>query len=134
MSKYFHPICDSSSAPVLDPPTSNAAAVSRRPDSSPEKLPVVRRPAMEVTPGDGERDDDDSVGEEDEKELKSTMAIDAGLTEFAKKMLIFKPGEGVGSGLKEKPLMVNLDLALYKAKVLTKSFQFAKVEEILQKV
>ncbi|PON93193.1 N-terminal acetyltransferase A, auxiliary subunit [Trema orientale] len=124
---------DSSSAPVLDPPTSSGAAVSRRQDSSPEKLLVVRRPAMEVTPGDGEGDDDDDVGEDDEEELKSTAAIDAGLAEFAKKMPIFEPGERVGSVSQGKPLTVNLDLALYKAKVLTRSFRFAEAEEILQK-
>lgn len=74
-----------------------------------------------------------SAGDEDGS-LKSTAAIDAGLAKFAKKMPIFEPGERVESSSQEKPLMVNLDLALYKAKVLSRSYRFAEAEEILRKV
>ena len=66
--------------------------------------------------------------------LKSTSAMDAGLVEFAKKMPIFEPGERVELSSQEKPLTVNLDLALYKAKVLTRNYRFAEAEEILRKV
>ncbi|KAF4360049.1 protein high chlorophyll fluorescent 107 [Cannabis sativa] len=131
---------DSSSAPVIDhasalpysDSTSYAAAAvvstkevaSKRPtDSSPEDFLVVRRPAMES-----------SVGDYDEDGLKSTAAIDDGLAKFAKKIPIFEPRERVESGsLQGKPLPVNLDLALYKAKVLNRSYRFAEAEEILQK-
>ncbi|XP_024022285.1 protein high chlorophyll fluorescent 107 [Morus notabilis] len=97
--------------------------VPRRGSTSPaEKLPVVRRPLMDVSAGD----------EGDEGGSKSAAAIDAGLAEFAKKMRIFEPGERV-VGSQEKPLAVNLDLALYKAKVLARNFRFEEAEEILQK-
>ncbi|XP_062107093.1 protein high chlorophyll fluorescent 107 [Humulus lupulus] len=124
---------DSSSAPVIDHASalpysdSNsyaaAAVVSTKeiaskspPDSLPDGMLVVRRPAMEASVGD------------------NAAAIDEGLAKFAKKMPIFEPRERIESGpLQAKPLPVNLDLALYKAKVLNRGYRFAEAEEILQK-
>lgn len=81
---------------------------------------MVRRPAMEI-------DSDGGDG------LKPT-AIDAGLAKFAKKMPIFEPIKRVESGSQEKPLVVNLDLALYKAKVLARSSRYEEAKLILEKV
>ncbi|KAK2998006.1 hypothetical protein RJ639_025566 [Escallonia herrerae] len=60
------------------------------------------------------------------------LPIDAGLSKFAKKMPIFEPGR-VASSSGEKPLVVNMDLALYKAKGLARNFQFEEAENILRK-
>lgn len=86
---------------------------------------VVRRPVMEIS---GEVKEAD----EDEDDTKGS-SIDAGLTRFAKKMPLFEP-KRVESEPKEKPLTVNLDLALYKAKVLGRKFRYEEAEQILQKV
>ena len=51
---------------------------------------------------------------------------------FAKKMPMFEP-ERVES--KERPLAINLDLALYRAKLLARrTFQYEKAESLLRKV
>lgn len=65
--------------------------------------------------------------------VNSSGIIDATLNEFAKKMPMFEP-ERMESSSGEKPLTVNLDLALYKAKILTKNFRYQEAEEILEKV
>lgn len=85
-----------------------------------EELLVVRRPVME-----------ESRAEADSEE-GSSWKIDRGLSRFAKKMPIFEP-KIVDSG-SEKLLLVNLDLALYKAKVLARNYRFQEAEEILKKV
>lgn len=87
---------------------------------------------MEVS---GEEEAGDGGNESDYVEdlSSSSLPIDAGLSKFAKKMPIFEPGR-VESSSGEKRLMVNLDLALYKAKVLARSFQYEEAENILRKV
>ncbi|XP_059646444.1 protein high chlorophyll fluorescent 107 [Cornus florida] len=97
-----------------------------------EELLVVRRPVMENT---GEEEADDSeTDEKDYIEEKSSLAspIDAGLSKFAKKMPIFEPAR-VQSSSEEKPLTVNLDLALYRARVLTRNYRYKEAGEILLK-
>ncbi|KAI5349226.1 PREDICTED: high chlorophyll fluorescent 107 [Prunus dulcis] len=125
-----------SSVPVLDQTTlpssdSSNDAVSKEQSQSNAVLPeaesskrvlVVRRPAMEVS-GDGDGDG----GEE------APTALDAGLAELAKKMPIFEPEQKAESGVKEKPLSVNLDLALYRAKILTRNYRYAEAEKLLEK-
>ncbi|XP_042966887.1 protein high chlorophyll fluorescent 107 isoform X3 [Carya illinoinensis] len=96
-------------------------------ESYPQKVLVVRRPVMEFS-GDGESEES-----EEDADLRSS-AIDAGLTEFAKKMPLFEPERVDASGSQlEKPLAVNLDLALYKAKGLARSFRYEEAQEILEK-
>ncbi|CAL5198983.1 unnamed protein product [Lathyrus oleraceus] len=91
---------------------------------------VVRRPVKEFSGqnSDEVEEKDDKI-EEDEPKASS---MDAGLAEFAKKMPIFEPGR-VESDSKEKLLTVNLELALYKAKVLTRKFHYEEAESILRK-
>ena len=74
---------------------------------------AVRRP---VTDFSGEEEEEAEKEEEEEKENAAddsgdakASTIDAGLAKFAKKMPMFEP-ERVES--KERPLKVNLDLAL----------------------
>lgn len=81
-----------------------------------EELLVVRRPVL------------DSLVEDDEENLSS---VDASLSKFAKKVPFFEPGR-VES--RESPLVVNLDLALYRSKVLARNFRYQEAEELLQKV
>ncbi|PQQ20381.1 protein high chlorophyll fluorescent 107 [Prunus yedoensis var. nudiflora] len=125
-----------SSVPVLDQtplPSSDSSngAVSKDQSQSNALLPeaesskrvlVVRRPAMEVS-GDGDGDGDE----------EAPTALDAGLAELAKKMPIFEPEQKAESGVKEKPLSVNLDLALYRAKILTRNYRYAEAEKLLEK-
>ncbi|MED6128606.1 hypothetical protein PIB30_099514 [Stylosanthes scabra] len=129
----------SSSTTVLD---KNALPSQQSPDTNVVLLKdanfegglVVRRPVMEVS-GDEEEEEEEEGGKDasDDDEAKgSASAIDAGLTKFAKKMPMFEP-EMVESDPKEKPLTVNLDLALYRAKVLARKFCYQEAETILQK-
>ncbi|XP_038980463.1 protein high chlorophyll fluorescent 107 isoform X2 [Phoenix dactylifera] len=97
-----------------------------------EQFLAVRRPVKEVS--------EETVGSlteayaksEGEEKFWSSSKIDEGLTEFAKKIPIFEP-ERVGVAPKERPLAINLELGLYRAKVLTRNFRFKEAEEILLK-
>lgn len=99
----------------------------------PEGLLVVRRPVKdgveEVEVGSLVEADGRSGGEE---KAQPSSKIDKGLSEFAKKMPMFEPERIVGSG--KRPLRINLELGLYRAKVLTRNFQFKEAEEILFEV
>ncbi|KAL6190866.1 hypothetical protein ACLB2K_037260 [Fragaria x ananassa] len=90
------------------------------PDSKP--VLVVRRPALDV-PSDSETDAE-----------AAPSPLDLGLAEFAKKIAIFEPDDGdAASEPKEKPLKVNLDLALYRAKILTRNYRYAEAQQLLEK-
>lgn len=105
-----------------------------------EELLVVRRPKMESSAEeekeDEEDDEDDEDSENESSNLSSTsMFIDAKLSNFAKSMPIFEPERIKAASFSgEKPLLVNLDLALYRAKILTRNYQYEEAEKILQKV
>ncbi|KAI3522664.1 hypothetical protein L1887_00621 [Cichorium endivia] len=96
-----------------------------------EELLVVRRPVMEST------DDVESEIEMEERSsstsTSSSSGIDSKLSNFAQKMPIFEPRRVGSSTSGEKPLVVNLDLALYRAKVLARNFRYKEAEEVLQK-
>ncbi|XAR69605.1 hypothetical protein NMG60_11001259 [Bertholletia excelsa] len=116
----------------------NIEQISTTKESLEESL-VVRRPLVEISGEDRDRvrgDDDAETGSDlaggGVGEMFSSSPIDAGLSEFAKKMPIFEP-ERVESSSGERPLTVNLDLALYRAKVLARKFQYSEAEKILQK-
>ncbi|URD77388.1 HAT [Musa troglodytarum] len=98
----------------------------------PEGLLVVRRPVKESLE-EAEVSSLVESNETSEGEEKTTPSskIDKQLSEFAKKMPMFEPERVVGAG--ERPLGINLELALYRAKVLTRNFQFKEAEEILLK-
>ncbi|XP_027165527.1 protein high chlorophyll fluorescent 107 [Coffea eugenioides] len=104
-----------------------------------EELLVVRRPVKEITAEEEEEEEEEeeiieSEDEEveEEKSSVSSMPFDAKLSKFAKKMPIFEPErvEQIPGG---KPLTINLDLALYRAKILARNFQYQASEKILQK-
>ncbi|KAK6913684.1 hypothetical protein RJ641_021005 [Dillenia turbinata] len=91
-------------------------------EESEEQLLVVRRPLMGLSEDD----------QQEEDRLGSSV-IDEGLSKFAKKMPMFEP-ERTQFGTDEKrPLTINLDLALYRAKVLGRNFQYEDAEKILRK-
>lgn len=125
-----------SSSSVLEqappPPAERSSATNGRvPEGDlTDEVLVVRRPVMELVDEEesGGSNGNDSAGE------YGSSAIDAGLSEFAKKMPMFEP-ERVGlRSSEEKPLAVNLDLALYRAKVLTRNYKYEEAQEILEKV
>lgn len=127
------PPCHSQQAfsPLLLDQTQNAKSNNNLPnveekEDSLKKVLAVRRPVKEVS-------DDEGGGEDGDGGSSSSAIIDASLNELAKKMPIFEP-ERVDSGSQEKLLTVNLDLALYKAKILTKKFKYQEAQEILEKV
>ncbi|KAJ0670556.1 putative tetratricopeptide-like helical domain superfamily [Helianthus annuus] len=99
-----------------------------------KELLVIRRPVKESAgDGEGEGDADVEVGVEGSSSLTSSSSVvDAELSRFAKKMPIFEPMR-IDSSSGEKPLGVNLDLALYRAKVLGRNFRYKEAEEVLQK-
>lgn len=104
--------------------------IEEKEDSFNKDRLVVRRPVKELS--DEEVGDVAGSGGGDGG-VNSSGIIDATLNEFAKKMPMFEP-ERMESSSGEKPLTVNLDLALYKAKILTKNFRYQEAEEILEKV
>ncbi|KAK9288215.1 hypothetical protein L1049_016664 [Liquidambar formosana] len=142
------PPCSSKepSAPVLDQTPHSSESSDKEKENignsetigpenqSPEGLLVVRRPAMEFS-GEETGDDVDGGLEErdDDEDRLSSSAIDEGLSQFAKKMPMFEPVGRVELSSTEKPLAVNLALALYKAKVLARNFRFGEAEKVLQK-
>ena len=112
---------------VVDRSSSN---VSSRKESPDEEVLVVRRPLLENSG-------------EDEGDKTYPAKIDAGLSKIAKKMPIFEPERSESSlsssaaavaRAQEKPLAVNLDLSLYRAKFLARSFRYKDAEKILEKV
>ena len=67
----------------------------------------------------------------EEEEEEKASAIEEGLEELAKKMpKMFEPARSEG---RERPLIVNLDLALYRAKVLARTFNYQQAEALLLK-
>ncbi|KAG5559822.1 hypothetical protein RHGRI_003200 [Rhododendron griersonianum] len=109
---------------------------------SSDELLVVRRPVMEIISvedevGDVTENDERASEEEEDDDVElpsSTSPIDERLSKFAKKMPIFEPETRVElSPGEEKPLLVNLDLALYRVKILTRKFQYDEAQNILQK-
>ncbi|KAG5608675.1 hypothetical protein H5410_019956 [Solanum commersonii] len=105
-----------------------------------EELLVVRRPVKDpYVENDDEKGEamsnfEDSQERNDlleEQPSSSSFPLDAGLKKFAKKVPIFEPSR-LESDSGEKPLKVNLDLALYKAKILGRKFQYTDAEKILQ--
>ncbi|CAO2832363.1 unnamed protein product [Amaranthus hypochondriacus] len=118
-------------SPVLQDPKLDEIA-SRRENL--EQL-LVPRPMIQSDGGneeDGDQMDGISSDEEEEDEEEVKSVLDRNLEEFAKKLPMFEPGRGEESELKKKPLKINLDLALYKAKILTRNFRFSEAEDILQ--
>ncbi|XP_050239802.1 protein high chlorophyll fluorescent 107 isoform X2 [Quercus robur] len=117
-----------STTPVLEQLSQNDVV-------SEEKELVVRRPVMTADQFSGEGERVEVKEEENEKEVSKGPDIDVGLTKLAKKMPIFEPEQRVVErfGSTEKPLTVNLDLALYRAKVLSRNFRYQEAEEMLQK-
>lgn len=106
-------------------------------EKSPGGLLVVRRPVLEF-PGDdsliesGKREEEEE-GVEEGRVSSSSSSIEFGLSEIAKKMPMFEP-ERVDAASSEKPLAINLELALYRAKVLARKFRFEEAEKVLKQV
>ncbi|OMO53514.1 RNA-processing protein, HAT helix [Corchorus capsularis] len=121
----------SSSSPVLDKEAEKEDSVEAQKEDTFEKVLIVRRPVMDSSGEDG-RENEESEAEAENDATKSS-SIDAGLEEFAKKMPIFEPERMESGAAQEKPLSVNLDLALYKARVLARKYQYEEAEKILQK-
>ncbi|GAB4850797.1 hypothetical protein Ancab_030097 [Ancistrocladus abbreviatus] len=144
------PPCSSSSkelsAVLQEPPNYGESDELFSERGNEEQLLVVRRPVMELSGEEEEEEEkknviDEGSSEEEEEEednddggRKEALPIDASLEKFAKKLGMFEPSGGRGeSGPEEKPLSVNLDLALYRVKILTRNYQYQDAEDILQK-
>lgn len=147
---YEHESASSSSSPILQekPQKSAIQADSEMDDEddfdeeimnakkSLEELLVIRRSVKVLSDEEEEEgkfagDGGSSASAFKLQKLKTSSAIDLGLSRFAKKMPIFEPERVVSSS--ERPLLVNLDLALYRAKILVRNYQYEEAEEILKK-
>lgn len=141
----LHSHSHDSSPPALQEKSQNSASKSEMEEygdgfdeeiikakKSLEELLVVRRPVMEESKAEAASENEIKLKKNKKKSAVSSK-IDEGLSRFAKKMPIFEP-KIVESGSEEKLLLVNLDLALYKAKLLARNYRFQEAEEILRKV
>ncbi|KAK4783440.1 hypothetical protein SAY86_007814 [Trapa natans] len=137
-SHYPSPPCfakqQSSSSSVLEqapPPSAERSPRNNGGDPEidpPDEVLVVRRPVMEPTDEEsGASEGSDVAGE------YGSSSLDEGLSKFAKKMPMFEPERVIPGSSEEKPLMVNLDLALYRAKVLTRNYKYDEAQRILEK-
>ncbi|PIA37884.1 hypothetical protein AQUCO_02900019v1 [Aquilegia coerulea] len=118
---------------------SSSSALEEEEPSDDDNFLKVRRPVMDFDEQEEEEeeiiDDLEKVTSSNGSSLlsSSSLAIDAGLSKFAKKMPIFEP-ERVEFSSKEKPLGINLELALYRAKVLGRNYCFDEAKQILQEI
>ncbi|WOL15984.1 hypothetical protein Cni_G24766 [Canna indica] len=97
----------------------------------PEELLVVRRPVKEGFEEAAVGSLVEADGRNGEEENSSPSNIDKQLSDFAKRMPMFEPDRVIGAG--ERPLGINLELGLYRAKALTRNFEFKEAEQILLK-
>uniref|UniRef100_A0A2N9IPX5 Uncharacterized protein n=1 Tax=Fagus sylvatica TaxID=28930 RepID=A0A2N9IPX5_FAGSY len=104
-------------------------------EDSKEKELLVRRPVMtEFVGGEGERNEVEVEVEVEDDGVSKASGVDVRLTELARKMPIFEPERvEVQFGSMQKPLVVNMDLALYRAKVLARSFRYQEAQKLLEK-
>ncbi|CAK8563782.1 unnamed protein product [Lathyrus sativus] len=127
-SHLIAPCCTlKDSTSVLDSNASPSVQNSPK-DTNFDGTLVVRRPEFSGQNSDEEEEKEKKIDEDGPQ----ASSLDASLAEFAKKMPIFEPGR-VESDSKEKLLTVNLDLALYKAKVLGRNFRYEEAESTLRK-
>ncbi|KAI4303140.1 hypothetical protein MLD38_038809 [Melastoma candidum] len=122
-----HPPCASNRTPQ-SPQLPGASTQEVPAEEAWDDRLLVRRPIMES----GDEDDGEGDGDDEEDGVGRT-AISDRLSEMARKMPMFEPERGEVTGGKEEKLVVNLDLALYKAKVLGRKFEFAEAQKILEK-
>ncbi|XP_077240768.1 high chlorophyll fluorescent 107 [Tasmannia lanceolata] len=99
-------------------------------NNTPDGLPVVRRPVLELSGVETEGFSSELGNKEASKDQIPSSSIELRLSEIAKNMPIFEP-ERVDSSSSEKPLGINLELALYRAKVLARNYKFEEAEKIL---
>ncbi|GAV70857.1 TPR_2 domain-containing protein [Cephalotus follicularis] len=123
-------------APTRPPLLTNLTQTPATETDSGEKILLVRRPMMDNISVSDSNDEDDENGDVplvdgNDGEL-NLLAIDKGLYKFAKKMPIFEPERVVSGSSQKKPLLVNLDLALYKARLFSRSYRYQEAEKILQ--
>ncbi|KAF3322671.1 psbB mRNA maturation factor Mbb1 [Carex littledalei] len=96
-----------------------------------EQVLIARRPMMDLTAEEEAiRSLTDSPRGDDVNSSYSSK-IDEKMSEIAKKLPIFEPERLAPPA--ERPLQINLELALYRAKEFTRLFEFDKAEELLLK-
>lgn len=125
----------------------------QRGSSDSEELLVARRPAAGVLPSSpdkqvvekeeaaGKVNNDDLLPESSADSTYSSSApssssgiIDTGLSSLARRMPVFEPAERVAARRpEEQPLGINLELWLYRAKVLARAFRYKDAEAVLNK-
>lgn len=71
-----------------------------------------------------------------EGEAIGAGVFDRGMAEIARKVPLFEPARGdpATAAAGERPLPINLELWLYRAKVHTRKYEFADAEKLLNKV
>jgi hypothetical protein len=102
-----------------------------------ESILVARRPVMDLTVQEESirsRAESQRTEEEDDMNSSYSSKIDEKMSEIAKKLPIFQPENVKTAPPVDRPLLINLELALYRAKEHTRKFEFDKAEELLLKV
>lgn len=127
----FTPLSSSTTASSRSPPIISKEEQGEGEDDD-GVVPEIRRPDKdEILESKSVDDDREKYGEE---VIKGGERMDGSLNFFAKKISMFEPLDRSLDDGKEKPLDVNLELWLYKAKVLGRKFRFAEADRILRQV
>ncbi|KAL4202424.1 hypothetical protein AMTRI_Chr02g263650 [Amborella trichopoda] len=93
-------------------------------------LLVVRRPAIESLREDEEAMSSKEDKEKEEGDVSDSSGLDLGLSEIARKVSLFEPERT--SEFAERPLPINLELALYRAKILSRNYQYEDAEKVFR--
>ncbi|KAK9145976.1 hypothetical protein Sjap_005879 [Stephania japonica] len=106
----------------------------RRPPAPQTWMPDSTQQQQQLQGYSNDPSDGYSTDYDDDPSWRSSV-IDAKLSEFAKKMPMFEPSERVKLSTQENrtPLGINLELALYRAKVLARNSQFKEADQLLNK-
>jgi hypothetical protein len=109
------------SSPATTRTSSSAALFSLR-------LPRARPVAVAVAGGLPEREGDEEAA------AGAGRPFDRRMEEIAKKVPLFEPEMGEPAATAGRPLPINLELWLHRAKVHTRKYEFADAEKLLDKV
>lgn len=121
-----------SSSPLPPPPPLLPSPSAKAPPSAPFSLSLrLRRARVAASAAAAAGGPERGAGgyEGDAEGEGSSGAFDRGMSEIARKVPLFEPARGG-----ERPLPINLELWLYRAKVHTRKYEFADAEKLLNQV
>ncbi|BAS83839.1 Os03g0308800 [Oryza sativa Japonica Group] len=124
-----------SSSPLPPPPPLLPSPSAKAPPSAPFSLSLrLRRARVAASAAAAAGGPERGAGgyEGDAEGEGSSGAFDRGMSEIARKVPLFEPARGDAAAVAgERPLPINLELWLYRAKVHTRKYEFADAEKLL---